>query len=88
MISIRPEEPRDIPAVRRVNERAFAQPEEADIVDRIRSSCPEALSLVACLDEAVIGHILFSPAIIEWEGGTLGGMGLAPMAVLPGRQRQ
>jgi putative acetyltransferase len=88
MISIRKEEPGDVAAVRRVNELAFGQPQEAAIVDRIRQRCDDVLSLVALDGDEVVGHILFSPATIEGPEGPVGGMGLAPMAVLPQRQRQ
>jgi len=46
------------------------------------------LSLVAEVDGAVVGHILFSPVTIETEASTKSAVGLAPMAVLPGHQRQ
>jgi len=36
----------------------------------------------------VVGHILFSPAVIEGENGRLWGSGLAPVAVLPEYQRK
>jgi len=65
MIEIREEQPADAPAVREVNELAFGQPAEADIVEAIRANCPEALSLVAVEEGAVVGHILFSLATIE-----------------------
>jgi len=83
---VRAEKPEDTSHVRRVNELAFAQPTEADIVDRLRRACAESLSLVA-EDEGVVGHILFTPAVIESTGRRVVGMGLAPMAVLPDRQR-
>jgi len=92
MISIREEALGDVAAVRRVNELAFGQPAEAGIVDALRENCEEILSLVAVEDEKIIGHILFSPVTIErdgkHEGGSFRGSGLAPMAVLPDRQRQ
>jgi len=88
MATIRNELPADIPQVRRVNELAFGQPAEADIVDRLRQTCPDALSLVAEEDGAVVGHILFTPAIIEGSGRQVAGMGLAPLAVLPAHQGQ
>jgi putative acetyltransferase len=59
---------------------------EADIVDALRSSCPEALSLVAIQDTHVVGHMLFTPVTID-GASIVGGMGLAPMAVLPEKQR-
>jgi len=87
VITIRAEKPEDIPCVRLVNELAFGQAEEADIVDRLRESCADFLSLVA-VDEAPVGVILFTPAAIESPRGRVVGMGLAPLAVLPERQRQ
>jgi len=86
-ITIRPESPEDVSRVRHVNELAFEQPAEADLVDKLRRACTDALSLVA-VDDAVVGHILFTPVVIESAGRQSLGMGLAPMAVLPDRQRQ
>jgi putative acetyltransferase len=71
-----------------LNRRAFGQEEEADLVDRLRESCAESLSLVAVSDHRVVGHILFTPARIEADDRTIEGMGLAPMAVLPKHQRR
>ena len=88
MISVREEKPADISAVRVVNERAFGQPEEANVVDKLRESCDGLLSFVAECERQVVGHILFSPAIIETRQGIISGMELAPMAVLPEFQRQ
>jgi len=87
-IRIRAERPGDIPAVRVVNGRAFEQFVEADLVDRLRAECPEAISLVAESEDQIVGHILFTPALLPGEGETLQGMGLAPMAVLPEHQRE
>ena len=88
MTAIRAEAPADVEQIRKVNELAFGQPEEAGIVDQLRQGCDELLSLVALRDEQVVGHILFSPATIEATQGTIAGVGLAPMAVLPECQRQ
>ena len=87
MITIRPERPEDASQVRHVNELAFGQPTEADLVDRLRQACTETLSLVA-EDDTVVGHILFTPVVIESADHRVLGTGLAPMAVLPDRQRQ
>jgi putative acetyltransferase len=84
---IREERSEDVPRVRMVNDLAFGQSMEGDIVDRLRQVCPDSLSLVA-EDDAVVGHILFTPAVIEGAGRRVVGMGLAPMAVLPDCQRQ
>jgi putative acetyltransferase len=87
VITIRPERPEDAYRVRHVNELAFAQPAEADLVERLRHACPDSLSLVA-EDDVVVGHILFTSVVVESAGRAVVGMGLAPMAVLPDRQRQ
>jgi putative acetyltransferase len=83
---IRPERPEDSSQIRHVNELAFGQPAEADLVDKLRKACAEALSLVAEDGSAIVGHILFTPVVVD--GRLAVGMGLAPMAVLPDRQRQ
>ena len=88
MITIRIEKPEDILQIRRLNEQAFETPAEANVVDALRLACPNSLSLVAADGNQVIGHILFSPAVVDFAGSKIEGMGLAPMAVLPDKQRQ
>ena len=88
MITIRKEKPSDLPAVRKINEAAFGQPAEADIIDAIRAACADTLSLVAVSDDQLVGHIFFSPVAIEAENRTVVGMGLAPMAVPPEHQHE
>ena len=88
MITIRREQPDDITTVHLINEKAFGQPAEANLVDTLRTACPNALSLVALWDGQVVGHILFTPVNIQTAKGAIQGMGLAPMAVVPERQRQ
>jgi putative acetyltransferase len=87
-IRIREEILQDIDAIRAINEQAFGQPQEANIVDKLRANYDGLLSLVALKDDKIIGHILFSPVTIEGHHGILKGMGLAPMAVLPEFQRK
>ena len=86
MVIIRPERPEDSFQIRHVNELAFGRPAEADLVDKLRRACGDALSLVAEDDGAIVGHILFTPVVVEGQPAL--GMGLAPMAVRPGHQRQ
>lgn len=88
MSIIRREQPRDIPEIRQVNIRAFGRQQEASVVDKLRENCNSVLSLVALTDGKVVGHILFSPAVIEGRHGRLVGTGLAPLAVLPEYQRK
>lgn len=88
MIEIHEEHPLDITPIRDVHIRAFGQSQEVEIVDQLRQNCNDLLSLVATLENQVVGHILFSPATIESQGRNVSGMALAPMAVLPEYQRQ
>lgn len=88
MYVVRREQPRDVPKIRVVNKRAFGQDQEASVVDRLRENCNSILSLVALVGNEVVGHILFSPAVIEGDNGRLVGSGLAPLAVLPEYQKK
>lgn len=86
--SIRAESPDDRPAVTALVTAAFGRQTEAELVERLREAGALAISLVAVADDDVVGHIAFSPISI---GGVQAGqrwLGLAPLAVLPGRQRQ
>jgi putative acetyltransferase len=86
MIEIRREEPSDQGAIRHLNELAFECKEEANVVDKLRTSCDDYLSFVAIDQGDVVGHILFTPVTID--GSKLVGMGLAPMSVSPPHQRK
>jgi putative acetyltransferase len=88
MMIIREEIPEDTDRIREINDAAFGQPNEGRIVDRIRESCSETLSLVAVLDGKIAGHIFFSPIEIQSKSGNMKGMGLAPLAVAPDLQNQ
>jgi len=84
VITIREEVQGDIPAIRNVNDRAFGQPLEGHLVDTLRANGGVLLSLVASMDDHIVGHILYSPACI----GGVRGAALGPMAVVPAFQRQ
>jgi len=85
LIEIREERSDDVPAIRDVNNRAFGQEQEADIVDALRCNGVALLSLVATLNGQVVGHIMYSPIVV---GGKLTGAALGPMAVLPEYQQR
>src|SRR3989442_13158915 len=68
---IRPEVPADFDAVRGVNAAAFGQDAEAQLVDALRAGGYARLSLVAELDQHVVGHILFSDLAIVSPTGTV-----------------
>ena len=84
---IRTERPGDIPSIRQVNQAAFDTAAEADLVDILRRRAHPILSLVAVDNDAVVGHLLFSPVTLL-SHPDVPIMGLAPMAVLPSRQRE
>lgn len=86
MLIIRAEEPQDIAGIRLANGAAFDSTVEADIVDSLRQQARPFVSLVAIDVEGVIGHIAFSPMALESQP-EVPLAGLAPMAVVPSRQR-
>ena len=61
MTHIRPEQPKDIPAIWQVNSLAFGRPDEANLVDNLRRANALAISLVAENEGQIIGHIAFFP---------------------------
>ena len=86
MITIRAERPGDEAAVRSVNLAAFETAMEADLVDALRASAPGYSAYVARDADEIVGHVAFTTVTIE--GSQASGMSLAPLAVLPARQRQ
>lgn len=91
-IIVRPETVDDYPAVREVVNLAFQDDDEgeADLIDALRTEtgfAPE-LSLVAVLDGAIVGHVIFSAARIETDAGTVPAMALGPLAVHPDWQQR
>ena len=88
MVTVREEKPADEAAIRHVNEQAFGSPDEANLVDKLRKNDALAVSLVAVLDDEIVGHIAFSPVNLEPEKVPVRAVGLGPMAVLPAHQRK
>jgi putative acetyltransferase len=88
-VEIRREQPGDVAAIRNVHDLAFGRPAEGTVVDRLREVCPECVSLVAVVEGRIVGHVFFSPVVLESdEGRAVTGMGLAPLALLPEHQGQ
>jgi putative acetyltransferase len=85
-VSVRLETPDDEAAVLEINESAFGGPDEARLVERLRTRARPLISLIAESDGAITGHILFTPVTLDGFAGLL--MGLAPMAVKPELQRR
>jgi putative acetyltransferase len=87
-VHVRLEHPGDEAAIAQVTDAAFGRPDESRIVDAIRRAGHSAISLVAVDDNEVVGHILFTYVAIDPPRPVADVRGLAPMAVLPSRQRQ
>ncbi|CAO3637866.1 unnamed protein product [Cunninghamella blakesleeana] len=103
-IIIRQEEEKDINNVYKVNEKAFEQKEEADLVNKLRASPHfiKELSLVAEInnknvdgdngdnDNSIIGYILFTKivSIGDRRDDAIQSIALAPLSVLPTYQKQ
>jgi putative acetyltransferase len=85
---IRPETEADWAAIDHVNRQAFGRAEEATLVRRLRDDGLVAASLVAEQGTTVVGHLTLSwlPTVVD--GHPLRTVALAPVAVLPERQRQ
>jgi putative acetyltransferase len=85
---IRAVTPSDYPAIRAVLRHAFAEADEADLVEQLREDDDVVLELVAANDIAIFGHIMLSRLRIEQEDETLKAAALAPVSVLPAFQNQ
>lgn len=88
---IRPETDSDIQAITDVTIAAFktlkiSRHTEQFIINALRSDGALSISLVAEIDEKVVGHVAFSPVTIS--DGTKGWYGLGPVSVLPIYQKQ
>jgi putative acetyltransferase len=88
LLQIRQETTKDIQEVHNVNAKAFGREAEAVLVDKMREHGVLTLSLVAVNNEAIVGHIAFSPVEIKSELTNLNGLTLAPVAVLPAYQNK
>jgi putative acetyltransferase len=88
LINIRSETNRDINGIYHVNEQAFNRKTEADLVDNLRINKAITLSLIAEVEEKIIGHILFSPVIVQPDQSDYNSVTLAPLAVLPAYQHK
>jgi predicted N-acetyltransferase YhbS len=92
---IRKENPFDHNWVIELTEKAFetleiSEHKEGQLVDKLRKAPTfiEELSLVAELNGQVVGHILFTPIIIDNGKQQFQSLVLAPVSVLPVLQKQ
>jgi len=89
-INIRSEHSGDEAAITRVNDLAFKQPKEGILIEKLREKhgFEKELSIVAELDEEIIGHILFFPIHVREKNDLYLTLSLAPLAVIPEYQRK
>jgi putative acetyltransferase len=87
-VVVRVETPDDGTAIGLVNQAAFGGEDEARLVEALRTEDLALISLVAEVEDRIVGHVLFSRMAIETAAGTVPAVALAPVAVLPGYQRQ
>ncbi len=88
IVTIREESKNDFSAIKQTNDKAFGQSKEGKVIDKIRKSDSQMLSLVAEINNTIVGHIFYSTAEIMHNDESIVGMGLAPIAVLPEYQKQ
>ena len=88
-ITVRDQAPGDEARVAEINRVAFPKTGGAKAFYAIRESGrPDIISLVAEVDEYIVGHILYTPVDIDRPGGGPTAMGLAELAVDPDYQRK
>ena len=89
LVEYRTEQGEDLAGIADVHRQAFGREAEANIVNALRVS-PHfipGLSLVAILSGRVVGHILLTRVAVRDDEVEREALSLAPMAVLPERQR-
>jgi putative acetyltransferase len=86
-VIIRAERDDDTLAIKTILVAAFAGDAEADLVVRLRSDNDLALALVA-EDDGVLGYVAFPKLTVDDDDRTHDAAGLAPIAVMPGQQKQ
>ncbi len=88
---IREERPEDIESIWRITIAAFEATEqggrlEADIISALRRAGALSVSLVALAGGRIVGHVAFSPVMVD--GTCRGWYGLGPVSVVPDMQRK
>ena len=87
-MNIREEQHTDVDGIWKINSETFESDAEANLVNALRDCGCNYISLVAEIENNVIGHILFTPVELTGNENKLKIMGLAPMAVSGEYQNQ
>jgi putative acetyltransferase len=82
-VIIRDEKQADSEAIHELVAAVFRRPDEAVLINRLRSNGARVISLVAVEGDEIVGHVLFSRMIAPFRA-----LGLGPVSVNPSRQRQ
>lgn len=82
---IRDETRADFAAIDRVNDLAFEETAQSQIIRELRKTGETLWSQVLLKDDEIIGHLMFYKV---WLDGELITAGLGPLSILPGHQRQ
>jgi putative acetyltransferase len=89
-VEIRSETEDDLNAITLINDFAFGGTGESELITNLRKTndfIPD-FSLVALVDDRILGHILFYTIAIETTNNTFPTISLAPMAVHPDYQKK
>lgn len=76
----------DAAAIQAIHEAAFGGEAEARLVRMLAADGDALVSLVANIEGAIIGHIMFSRMTVTGDGEVIAAAGLAPVGVLPAYQ--
>jgi putative acetyltransferase len=88
VIELRAEAPGEAAAITALVTAAFASNGEARLVERLRAAGALTVSLVAVTAGEIAGHVALSPVEVDGRPGGRRWLGLAPLAVIPSRQRR
>lgn len=86
-VVIRDRKPADDEVIRQLNDQAFGGRDESGLIEALRSTDLAVIELVAIESAAIVGHILFSRLDLMLDERPVRSLALAPMSVLPSRQR-
>lgn len=82
---IRDELPADYTAIDHVNDMAFEETTQSQIIRTLRETGDALWSQVLLKEGEIIGHLMFYKV---WLNGALSAAGLGPLSILPEYQRQ
>lgn len=87
-MDIRAARPADLSAIAALHDAAFGSTFEGKLVADLTRADMAVVSLVAVEADAVVGHILFSPLLVELDEAPVMALALAPLGVRPDAQRK